>query len=57
MTVVPLRVVVRPGEQVLVLDAPGRARVRIDSPRGQLEDRLFDVRTLYSGLSAGTELR
>jgi NADPH:quinone reductase-like Zn-dependent oxidoreductase len=44
------------GERVLVLDAPGRARIHTDPPRGPLPDGSFDVQTLYSGLSSGTEL-
>jgi hypothetical protein len=44
------------GERVLVLNAPGRVWVHTDPPRGPLSDGLFDVQTLYSGLSTCTEL-
>ncbi|CAM4271756.1 zinc-binding alcohol dehydrogenase [Kibdelosporangium persicum] len=43
-------------ERVLVVERPGHAAFRTEPPRGPLPDGSFDVQTLYSGLSAGTEL-
>ena len=42
--------------QVLVVDGPGRVRFVPDEPPGPLPDGGFDVRTRFSGLSAGTDL-
>jgi len=42
--------------QVLVVDGPGRVRFVSDEPPGPLPDSGFDVRTRFSGLSAGTDL-
>ncbi|HEY8371699.1 MAG TPA: zinc-binding alcohol dehydrogenase [Pseudonocardiaceae bacterium] len=42
--------------RVLVVERPGKPRVRIEPAPGPLPEGLFDVHTLYSGLSAGTEL-
>jgi NADPH:quinone reductase-like Zn-dependent oxidoreductase len=44
------------GERVLVVEAPGRAVVCDEREAEPLADGEFHVRTLYSGLSAGTEL-
>ncbi|GAB1513100.1 hypothetical protein JCM33774_51420 [Actinophytocola sp. KF-1] len=43
-------------ERVLVVEAPGRVAIRTEQRDGALPDGMFDVRTLYSGLSAGTDL-
>ncbi|MDQ3760204.1 MAG: zinc-binding alcohol dehydrogenase [Actinomycetota bacterium] len=45
-----------PGEQVLVVERPGQASFRTDPPGPPLPAGTFRVRTVYSGLSAGTEL-
>jgi NADPH:quinone reductase-like Zn-dependent oxidoreductase len=42
--------------EVLVVDGPGRVRFVSDEPSGPLLDSGFDVRTRFSGLSAGTDL-
>jgi NADPH:quinone reductase-like Zn-dependent oxidoreductase len=42
-------------DQVLVIEGPGQAALRTE-PTAPLTDGSFRVRTLYSGLSAGTEL-
>jgi NADPH:quinone reductase-like Zn-dependent oxidoreductase len=44
------------GEQVLVVEAPGRAVVWDEQDPEPLADGEFHVRTLYSGLAAGIEL-
>jgi threonine dehydrogenase-like Zn-dependent dehydrogenase len=43
-------------DRVLVVDGPGRASIRGEHREGSLPDGGFDVDTVYSGLSAGTEL-
>jgi threonine dehydrogenase-like Zn-dependent dehydrogenase len=44
------------GSQLLVVDGPGQVRFVPDPPTGPLPDGGFDVRTRFSGLSAGTDL-
>jgi threonine dehydrogenase-like Zn-dependent dehydrogenase len=43
-------------DQVLVLERPGELGLRTDPVKQPLPDGAFDVSTVYSGLSAGTEL-
>jgi len=43
-------------EWVLVVEGPGRVSLRAQRPRGPLPAGSFDVRTRFSGLSAGTDL-
>jgi threonine dehydrogenase-like Zn-dependent dehydrogenase len=45
-----------PGDRVLIVERPGQAAFRTDLAPEPLPDGAFDVRTVYSGLSAGTEL-
>jgi NADPH:quinone reductase-like Zn-dependent oxidoreductase len=42
--------------RLLVVDRPGQAGFRADPAGPPLPDGAFDVRTVYSGLSAGTDL-
>jgi threonine dehydrogenase-like Zn-dependent dehydrogenase len=44
------------GERVLVVEHPGRAVLLTDPADPPLPEGAFDVRTVFSGLSAGTEL-
>ncbi|MEU3624924.1 zinc-binding alcohol dehydrogenase [Amycolatopsis coloradensis] len=44
------------GDRVLVVTGPGEVELRTEPPRPPLPEGAFDVRTLYSGLSAGTDL-
>lgn len=43
-------------DQVLVVERPRLATVRTEESSGPMTDGAFQVRTVYSGLSAGTEL-
>ncbi|GAB3003075.1 zinc-binding alcohol dehydrogenase [Amycolatopsis acidiphila] len=43
-------------ERVLVVERPGRVALAAAPPEPALPEGLVDVRTLYSGLSAGTDL-
>ncbi len=43
-------------EQVLVVERPGVVSLRTEPPRPALPEGSFDVRTLFSGVSAGTDL-
>jgi NADPH:quinone reductase-like Zn-dependent oxidoreductase len=43
-------------DRVLVVDGPGRVSIRTEHRPDSLPDGRFDVQTIYSGLSAGTEL-
>ncbi|MET0235386.1 MAG: zinc-binding alcohol dehydrogenase [Kibdelosporangium sp.] len=45
-----------PDERILVVERPGQVGFRPGPQRPELPDGAFDVRTVYSGLSAGTEL-
>jgi threonine dehydrogenase-like Zn-dependent dehydrogenase len=46
----------REGHQVLVVERPGAVRLRRDPPPPDLRQGQFDVETLFSGLSTGTDL-
>ncbi|MDQ4129681.1 MAG: zinc-binding dehydrogenase [Actinomycetota bacterium] len=43
-------------DRVLVVERPGVAAVHTEMPTGPLPEGAFEVRTVYSGVSAGTEL-
>lgn len=45
-----------PVNQVLVVEAPGQVALQTEPDPGPLPEGRFEVRTLYSGLSAGTDL-
>jgi NADPH:quinone reductase-like Zn-dependent oxidoreductase len=45
-----------PSDRVLIVERPGQAGLRADAVADQLPDGRFHVQTVYSGLSAGTEL-